>query len=199
MTQQGAVAPPNLTLPPEEAEAVRQAYAGARVVLEYGSGGSTVIAGENPEATIYSVESDADWAAMMQRWFVENPPKGRVIVHHADIGPTREWGQPVNNRHVSLWPGYPNSVWDRADFQNPDTVLIDGRFRLACFLTVLFRAERPVKVLWDDYMPRPAYHLAERLCSPVASYGRMVEFYVEPQRLAPRDLPWVAEAFVTPQ
>lgn len=191
--------PPKLTLPPAEADAVRAAYGQARVILEYGSGGSTVIAGDNPQALVFSVESDAGWAAMMQRWFDANPPQGGVMLHHADIGPTKEWGMPVNNRRVGHWPGYPNSVWDRPDFQQPDTVLIDGRFRLACFLTVLLRSTAPVRVLWDDYEGRTGYHRAERLCSPVARHGRMAEFHVEPQRLAPGDLPWVAEAFVTPQ
>lgn len=189
---------PVLTLPAAEAAAVTAAYGAAKVILEYGSGGSTLIAAENPHALIFSVESDAGWAAMMQGWFAANPPQGRVVVHHADIGPTKDWGMPVNNRRVGHWPGYPNSVWDRADFRHPDTVLIDGRFRLACFLTVLLRASQPVRVLWDDYEGRPGYHKAERLCTPVARYGRMVEFHVEPQQLAPQDLPWVVEAFVTP-
>lgn len=193
-----ALTPPKLTLPPREASAVREAYSAAQVILEYGSGGSTVLAGEVGTATVFSVESDADWAAKMERWFEANPPLGRVILHYADIGPTKEWGLPANNRNVRKWPGYPNSIWDRPDFEHPDTVLIDGRFRLACFLTVLFRASRPVKVLWDDYAGRRRYHNAERLCRPVALHGRMAEFYMEPQRLAPEDLPWVAEAFVAP-
>lgn len=194
-----AIAAPKLTLPPEEAAALRAAYAEARVILEYGSGGSTVIGGANPEAVVFSVESDAAWVAMMQGWFDANPPAGRVVLHHADIGETKAWGQPVNNRRVGRWPGYPNSIWDRPDFQQPDTVLIDGRFRLACFLTVLLRTKAPVKVLWDDYIDRPGYHRAERLCAPVRHHGRMVEFHVDPQILAPADLPWVVEAFVTPQ
>lgn len=193
-----ALTAPKLTLPPEEAEVLRDAYAAARVILEYGSGGSTLVAGENPEGVIFSVESDANWIAMMQRWFDENPPSGQVVLHHADIGDTKAWGMPVNNRRVARWPGYPMSVWDRDDFQQPDTVLIDGRFRLACFLTVLLRSTRPVRVLWDDYSDRTAYHRAETLCPVQRHHGRMAEFHVEPQMLAPKDLPWVVEAFVTP-
>lgn len=194
-----ALTAPKLTLPPAEAATVRAAYAEARVILEYGSGGSTLIAGENPAATVFSVESDAAWVEMMRAWFAANPAKARVHLHHADIGPTKEWGMPANGRKARQWPGYPNSVWDRADFLQPDTVLIDGRFRLACFLTVLFRTAAPVRVLWDDYADRSGYHLAERLCRPAAHHGRMAEFHVERQTLAANDLPWVTEAFVTPQ
>ncbi len=190
---------PKLTLPEAEAAAVRAAYAVARVILEYGSGGSTVIGGQTPGATVFSVESDADWAAKMERWFNANPPQAKVVLHHADIGPTKEWGMPVNNRRVSQWPGYPNSVWDRPDFDAPDTVLIDGRFRLACFLTVALRSPKPVLVLWDDYAERPAYHLAERWEKPRAMHGRMAEFLLHPRKLDPGDLPWVAAAFATPQ
>lgn len=194
-----SVKAPKLTLPDIEAEVVRTAYGAARTILEYGSGGSTVIAGDVAGATVFSVENDGDWARMMQGWFAENPPKAQVTLHHADLGPTKAWGMPVNNRRVHLWPGYPNSVWDLPGFVAPEVVLIDGRFRLACFLTVLYRTPGPVRVLWDDYTGRKPYHIAERLSQPVAIHGRMAEFHLTPQTLAPGDLGWVAEAFATPQ
>lgn len=190
---------PVLTLPPDEAAAVTAAYAAAKVILEYGSGGSTLVAGQNPDATVFSVESDAAWLDMMKAWFAANPAQAKLHLHHADIGPTKEWGMPVNNRRVGQWPGYANSVWDRPDFVAPDTVLIDGRFRLACFVTVALRSPKPVLVLWDDYTNRPGYHRAERWGKPRALHGRMAEFLVKPHTLAPEDLPWVAEAFATPQ
>ena len=60
---------PKLTLPPQEAEALKEAYAGADTILEYGSGGSTVVAAERPGTLVTSVESDRGWARMMRRWF----------------------------------------------------------------------------------------------------------------------------------
>lgn len=194
-----ALQPPKLTLPPEEAAVVRARFGAARVILEYGSGGSTVIAGAVAGARVFSVESDSEWVEMMRRWFATNPALAALTLHHADIGPTKEWGMPVNNRQVRHWPGYPNSVWDLPDFQQPDVVLIDGRFRLACFLTVLFRTTAPVNLLWDDYTERPGYHLAERLAKPVALHGRMAEFHLTPQTLRPGDLSWVTQAYVTTQ
>ena len=110
---------------------------------------------------------------MMQRWFDENPPSGQVVLHHADIGDTKAWGMPVNNRRVARWPGYPMSVWDRDDFQQPDTVLIDGRFRLACFLTVLLRTTRPVLVLWDDYSDRTIERVAQAVQSAQSAGARV--------------------------
>jgi hypothetical protein len=186
---------PKLTLPPAEEAAVRDAYGQAKTILEYGSGGSTLIAAETAGATVFSVESDAAWAAMMKAWFVAHPPKAKVIIHHADIGPTKAWGMPINNAKARLWSGYPNGVWDRPDFVAPDIVLIDGRFRLACFLTVLFRCTKPVTVLWDDYIDRPGYHAAEKLLKPVRMIGRMAEYKVAPMAVPPQHFGWISGAF----
>jgi len=60
---------PELTFIPEVGALVRKHYEGADVILEYGSGGSTVMASEMPGKTIYSVESSRVWTKMMRRWF----------------------------------------------------------------------------------------------------------------------------------
>lgn len=170
---------PPLTLPSVAADAVREAYADASVILEYGSGGSTVIASELGK-TVFSVESDRRWLDGMQGWFDANPGSGNVILHHADIGPTGNWGYPKTSTGFRRWPLYATSVWDRPDFQHPDVVLIDGRFRAACFLTVLFRITRPVTVLWDDYEDRASYHEMEEFCPRMGMIGRMAIFNAEP-------------------
>ena len=102
------------------------------------------------------------------------------------------------NGDAAYWTGRSPILFPIVGKAADDTVLIDGRFRLACFLTVLLRTTRPVRVLWDDYSDRTAYHRAETLCPVLRHHGRMAEFHVEPQMLAPKDLPWVVEAFVTP-
>lgn len=176
---------PDLTLPAAEAAAVRAAYGRAGAILEYGSGGSTLIAAEVAGARVLSVESDADWLAQMAGWLVAHPPKAEVVLHHADIGPTRDWGYPVARAPQASWPGYAASVWDIPEFAAPDVVLIDGRFRLACFLTVLARTTRPVTVLWDDYAARPHYHQAEALAPVAERIGRMARFTLSPAPLPP--------------
>jgi hypothetical protein len=74
-------------------------------------------------------------------------------------------------------------------------VLIDGRFRAACFLTVLFRATRPVTVYFDDYTDRPGYHDIERYGAPVATFGRMARFDVVPQTLPVADLSFIMDVY----
>ena len=193
-----AITRPVLTLPPDEAEAVRHHYSQARVILEYGSGGSTVVAAEQPDKVIFSVESDREWAAGMQAWFTLNPGASEPRIHYADIGPTKAWGHPKDLKLHRKWPGYVLSVWDRRDFVAPDLVLIDGRFRLACFMAVLLRTKAPVTVLWDDYVGRRRYGRAETLIKPSGFHGRMARFDVTPMSLPAEALGILADSFHDP-
>ncbi|MEZ5797141.1 MAG: hypothetical protein R3D63_06470 [Paracoccaceae bacterium] len=175
---------PALTMPAAEAAALRAAYETAGTVLEYGSGGSTVMAAE-AGAEVWAVESDPDWAAMMQAFLAETPTPGRAHIAHIDIGPTRDWGHPRDESRIRHWPDYALKIWETAGFRHPDVVLVDGRFRLGCFLTVAYRITRPVTLFFDDYTGRPAYHRAERLQPPTGVTGRMARFDLPPHTLTP--------------
>ena len=194
----GEFSRPALTFPEAEAAAVTAAYQTADVILEYGSGGSTVLAGEMPDKTVFSVESDPQWALDLQGWFGLNPPQSPVHVHAVNIGPTGDWGAPVNQRGWRRYHQYPLSVWDRDDFQHPDVVLIDGRFRLACLLAVVHHITRPVVALFDDYRNRKPYHRAEHLIRPSSFIGRMARFDLSPRTLARDDLALFVDAFSRP-
>lgn len=192
------VEPPRLTLPAEEAAWLRETYARAASILEYGSGGSTVLAGEMPGKSVTSVESDGNWAAMLEAWFAAHPPVSPVTIHHVDVGPTKKWGMPASHAHWQRFHRYPLSVWDRPDPPHPDVVLIDGRFRAACLLAVLFRATRPVTVLFDDYGNRPAYHRVESFVKPLELRGRMARFEIEPRAFPTDRMTDVLDIFARP-
>jgi hypothetical protein len=193
------ISAPVLTLPRKEAETLRSAYQAAEVILEYGSGGSTLVAGDLPGRRVFSVESSAKWIAMMEAWLTQNPPMAQVVLHHGNIGKTRDWGNPANNMSVARWSAYPVSVWDRPDFEHPDVVLIDGRFRLACALTVLFRITRPVRVLMDDYVNRPVYKQIETLVGAPVMVGRMAQFEFTPTVMPVAHMQWIMAAFANPR
>ncbi|WGV16065.1 hypothetical protein [Fuscovulum ytuae] len=179
---------PQLTLPEPAASLVREEYSKARTILEYGSGGSTIEAAQSPGTTVFSVESDASWVGMMKEWFSFSPPKGTVHLHHVDIGPTKEWGYPINDAKWRAFIDYPFSVWTRPDFQHPDVILIDGRFRVGCFLAVANKIQKKTRILFDDYADRPRYHSVEALCKPTLLRGRLAVFDLKPESLAFDDL-----------
>lgn len=175
---------------------VSRLYGSAETILEYGSGGSTVLAARLG-CRVFSVESDRDWA----RRLVDHvaPISSRVTLHWADIGPTGPWGVPMDETAFRKFPGYALSVWDRADFVEPDLVLIDGRFRCACLVAVMLRATRPVTVLFDDYAPRRYYHGVERLARKEETVSRMARFTVTPGALPPDMLTQAIGWFTDPR
>lgn len=187
---------PVITLPPAEEAAVRHHYEQARVILEYGSGGSTVIAAELPGKVVFSVESDVKWLAGMQGYFDANQTASTVRMHHGRVGRTKAWGFPQTEDQFRKWPGYSLSVWDLPEFVHPDVVLIDGRFRPACFLSVLFKITQPTTVLWDDYIDRPAYHEVEALAKPVEMIGRMARFELTPTPIPADRLLWILQTYL---
>ncbi len=173
---------PELTMPEAEAARVAEAYGAADVILEYGSGGSTLLASELPGKTVFSVESDRAWAEMMQGWLVQNPAsKGtQVEVIWSNVGETGDWGRPVNDRGWRHYADYPLAVWQREGFKQPDVVLVDGRFRPGCAMATAFCTAKPVTLLVDDYKRRQGYHVVEEFLGAPRLIGRMAEFEVAP-------------------
>ncbi|MBY6203109.1 hypothetical protein KUV65_17190 [Maritalea mobilis] len=175
------MARPVLTLPPEEATALRAAYESAQTILEYGSGGSTVMASEMQGKKVWSVESDRSWADNLRAYLRTNPPATGtdIVVHHADIGPTKQWGHPVDDTHWQKFAEYPLGVWTLPDFESPCVVLVDGRFRVGCALATAFHTNTPVDLYFDDYFDRPQYRIVEEFLGEPEKIGRMARFWVE--------------------
>ncbi len=189
---------PELTFPDAEAAEVAAVYRAAGVILEYGSGGSTLLASDLPDKRIYTVESDRRWIDKLNAWYFGHPPASMPLLHHVDIGPTRKWGHPTDEATFRLWPAYVQSIWDHGDFVAPDVVLIDGRFRLACLLTAALRTRKPICVLVDDYVDRPAYHEAEEVIGAPRMIGRMARFDLVPGLIPMHRLRLVIDSHMRP-
>lgn len=186
---------PALSFPGAEEDLVRTTYEKARVILEYGSGGSTVLAAEMPGKLVFSVESDRNWALRLQSRLDEAELLSPATVYHVDIGPTGAWGRPLDDSHWPQFHNYPVAIWDEPFFRHPDVVLIDGRFRVACMMTVMARAERPITILFDDYVERKPYHMVEEIIAPREFVGRMAVFDVMPGLVTGSDLDAISRAF----
>ena len=184
---------PELTLPDAEAELLKSHYDAARVVLEYGSGGSTVYAAHRPNTLCISVESDPGWALDLQIKLDQALPGHQAIVYHADIGPVGAWGRPLDDTYWQSFFRYPLQVWSEPFFRHPDVVLVDGRFRPACVLATALMIKRAIPVLMDDYIDRPFYAQIEQILQPKQQVGRMAEFWVEPLAVTPERLMLLAD------
>ncbi|MFJ5446641.1 hypothetical protein ACIKP9_10425 [Methylobacillus methanolivorans] len=159
-----------------------QAYLkSAQVYLEYGAGGSTLLAATQGVEHIYSVDSDVGFLNAVKAKLVQQGLASCYRFYHADIGPTGEWGWPTEPASASQWPAYSHAVWHMLKIANhsPDLILVDGRFRVASFLLTLLSARAGAVILFDDYFDRPYYHVVEKFIRPICGAGRMAVFRCE--------------------
>lgn len=74
-------------------------------------------------------------------------------------------------------------------------LLIDGRFRVACFVSALVRIQKPTLILFDDYKERSEYHIVERILKPTQLVGRMAIFHAVPNIDIKKHLIWMIGSF----
>ncbi|MEM7720617.1 MAG: hypothetical protein AAF222_15575 [Pseudomonadota bacterium] len=168
-----------LTFPDEERTILKSAYQSASTILEYGSGGSTVYAACETEAQVLSIESDRKWCADLNKLLeTRGVDPARARAEWVNIGKTKKWGYPEDGRRWKNYPEYVLRPWDEGF--DPDLVLIDGRFRRACFAAVLMGCKRDTTILFDDYSSRETYQQVENFLKPVEVVGRMARFEATP-------------------
>ena len=157
---------------------------GVRRYLEWGMGGSTLVAVRANLETIVSVDSDRNWVEAVRR-HEEIAPRiasGSMSVIHGDIGPTREWGNPADRSQVHRWPEYlaaPWAEWDRRGAL-PDLIFVDGRFRVSCCYSVALGfagcgvEQAPLVMMHDVADERPSYQDAFEFLDIVEKTGSLV-------------------------
>ena len=128
--------------------------------LEFGSGGSTFLALINSNAEVHSVESDNEWINYLRSWkLINNKEENKkVFFNIVNIGPTKEWGYPINDNMKCEYPKYSSAIF--AKNKNFDTIFIDGRFRVACAFAAAINCP-DATFLMHDYTIRKNYHVIE--------------------------------------
>ena len=168
---------------PETLGHFQQLLSRARLYVEFGSGGSTLLADRLGVETI-SIESDRFYAATIRSALSEG---SRVKVVHVEIGATGPHGYPLLRRptraRVERWLDYAERPYRMLGASFPDLVLIDGRFRVACALSSLRQAARTgadTAILVDDYFKpnRRAYARIEAFAGAPQGVGASAVFRV---------------------
>jgi hypothetical protein len=145
--------------------------------LEYGSGSSTIFARDLGVPNIVSVESDKRWYKAVKKRI------GNDEAHHilyVDIGKTNKWGTPKTDRNWSNYSQYALAPWlyyTDAEF-SPNLILIDGRFRVACFLATLLFGKTDSDILFHDYKKRKNYQVIEKFIEPITMIDNMAYFKI---------------------
>ncbi len=124
--------------------------------FEFGSGGSTKLAIRN-NIEVHGVESDKYWVDTLKE------ETGSLCkVDYVDIGPTKEWGYPVDNTHRDKFPRYSKAILQHDTAF--DLILVDGRFRVACTLNAIKQTLQKnncddTVIFIHDFWDRPDYHI----------------------------------------
>jgi hypothetical protein len=145
--------------------------------LEFGCGGSTVYASNEAKVRhILSVDTSLEWISQVLKEV--RASNGNLHLVHIDLGEVGDWGTPKSTEKYGEFWKYTVAPWKKASELQlvPDTVLIDGRFRVACFLYSLLVARVGTTLIFDDYFDRPEYFVVERFCRVEQKVGRSAIF-----------------------
>ena len=118
--------------------------------VEFGAGGSTVLAATLVGRQVIATDSDPAWLDKVRDACRDAATPIAPELVHAAIGPTAEWGHPAGAEHRALWPAYHEAVWAREGARDADLVLVDGRFRVACALRALLETGADALVAIHD-------------------------------------------------
>jgi len=146
--------------------------------LEFGVGGSTVVAAQHVGRSVIAVESSQEWIDLV----MEACAVGRIVpsILLADIGPTARFGYPTDEGTRPKWPRYHEAIWEVAGSGDADLYLVDGRFRVACFAQVILHCRPDAVIGLHDFTSRSHYHRVRELAREVATAEDMSFFLPRP-------------------
>lgn len=147
----------------------REIVASSGSYAEWGSGLSTFYAAIQSKCdSVLTVETDPEWAMKISK--VDGLSSEKIQVRHIDFGDVGNWGRPKGYSNIqNIWQ-YSSSPFMNGF--NPDTILVDGRIRVHCFLETLLRARRGTKAIFDDDVSREHYRIAENFIQPTENRDR---------------------------
>ncbi len=152
----------------------KKSIEGIKIYGEYGCGLSSKWMLKNTSSIVISVDSSKEWVEKVK---TENKNhQSRLKIKYVDLGKVGDWGRPISYLKCINFSDYTDYIWKRSE--KPKLVLVDGRFRVCCFLTSLKFADPGTKIIFDDYVNRPHYHFVEKYVSRMNECGRQCLFVV---------------------
>lgn len=153
----------------------------SKVYFEFGSGGSTFKALNMPIKKVYSVESSRSWYDSMcsYKFITENMENKKLNYMYVNTGETKEWAYPVDDSTRYLWPNYSRAISTISSPQTVDTVLVDGRFRVACVLMSILVCKPDTTIIIHDFWDRPNYHAVLEFLEVIEQAGTLGVFKIK--------------------
>jgi hypothetical protein len=140
----------------------------SRRYLEFGCGGSTCVAASVIKESIISVDTSLEWIDKVRQTCESEASPIQPALVHIDIGPTSDWGQPSDPSTRERWPDYHRAIWARSGSSDADLYMIDGRFRVACFMQILLHSRADALIMIHDFNFRSGYHVVREVAREIA-------------------------------
>ncbi|MBT0667868.1 hypothetical protein HT136_05745 [Novosphingobium profundi] len=147
---------------------------GARCYGEYGCGKATGWVLAHAACPVLSVDTSGRAVARVARANAAN--RRRLTIAQVDLGPLGRRRRPLGYAHRAQFAHYVDFLWHQPE--KPEVVLIDGSFRVCCFLTALAHAREGSYLLFDDYVGEARYRLVEEYVPCLEVCGRQGLFQV---------------------
>ena len=141
-------------MPYKETQLFKKYIALAKYYFEFGSGGSTYQASlQSNIKQIYTVENDATWFKKVKT-NITNQNISYIFVEMNLRNGTK------NRENIHKYQQYSRALrnLDKKTINNIDTILIDGRFRVASALNSFDVINDNAVILFDDFKNRKFYH-----------------------------------------
>ncbi|MEA2708673.1 MAG: hypothetical protein QOF78_1274 [Phycisphaerales bacterium] len=154
----------------------------SRIYLEFGCGGSTRLAAESGVSRLFSVDSDKNWVKRCRRHPSIAPlvADGRAILLSVKVGTVDTFGYPADRSDVLRWPNYSLAIWKKIGVALPDTVLIDGRWRVSTAVQSLLRCPPKTTMMFHDFTPRAHYHAILPFIDVVETVDSLLVYRAKP-------------------
>lgn len=144
--------------------------------LEFGCGVSTVTAAGLVGTSVTAIDSSQAWINEVTKTCAAKGTKITPRLVYVDIGPTGDWGTPTDPKTNARWPNYYEQIWQDPDTAKSDLFLVDGRFRVACFMRILLNCEEDSTILIHDFANRPYYHAIKQVAQQIAMTENLSAF-----------------------
>jgi hypothetical protein len=128
----------------------------SQVYVEFGCGGSTVLAAMTVTDKVISVDSDIQYINKVKEATANC--KLHPDIHYINIGPVGEWSTPTDSSFTNEWINYYSSVWNQISSRYADLFLVDGRFRVACFAQIYLNSHQGSIVAIHDFPSRHKHY-----------------------------------------
>lgn len=174
----------------KELSLFQSALSTTKYLLEFGSGGSTYYAIRN-NITTFSIESSLSFITSMKKSpFIRRAiTERKLLLYYANLGLTRDWSIPINTGvdGYKYWgqpfediPKMKNTI--TSNWEDIDTVFIDGRYRVACALNAVLHFPRLKKIIFHDYTNNPQYKIIDSIY-PCVEHSDSLAIFQPPQHI----------------